>query len=188
LSCITILPIGPRSVPEFSLDTIESIFRYWSGGKLIILDDTVSGLGPHYEYLRNRADIIRCFNDGSYSTAGRLYKNVSRAIQHALDNYDFDIVLRIDDDALVIGAGYEDEAIRRFNKNPNVGLLGSYKITCMGSVRDFSPAAQMLEREMSPFGALVHPERWRTLRELVGLAENNGLPARRELPRSGVFF
>jgi hypothetical protein len=61
-----------------------------------LLDDTVDGLGPHYDQIRGQVDIIRCWNDGSYAIAGRLYKNLSTAMEYALDKYDFDIVLRID--------------------------------------------------------------------------------------------
>jgi hypothetical protein len=185
-SCITILPIGPRAVPEFSLDTIASVFRYSSSNKLIILDDTITG--HDYNHLSGRADVLRCQNDGSYSVTGRLYKNVSRAIEYALDTYDFDVVLRLDDDALIIGSGFEAAAAAMFEDHPNIGLLGSYKITCMGHVRDFSPPAELLEREISLSGALAHPARWCVLRRLVKLAERNGYQRGENCLGAACFF
>jgi hypothetical protein len=96
--------------------------------------------------------------------------------------------LRIDDDALVIDTGYEDDAIRHFDENPNIGLLGSYKTTCMGHIRDFSPPARILEHEISHLGASADPARCLTLRNLVSLAENNGYRRGENCLGAACFF
>jgi hypothetical protein len=107
---------------------------------------------------------------------------------HALDNYDFDLVLRIDDDALVIDRGYEYDAMERFGNNPNVGLLGSYRITCTGNVRDFLPPAKILEHEMSPSGAFADPARCAILRQPVSLAEETGYQRGENCLGAACFF
>jgi hypothetical protein len=157
--------------------------------KIIILDDTVSGISAHFDQrLKPALDILRCVNDGSYSAYGRLYKNVSRAIEYALDNYDFEIALRIDDDALVIGEGFEAAALERFRSNSALGLLGSYKIDCMGNRRDFGPPGQVLKDELSWRGARVQPRRWLTLQRLVKLARKHGYEAGEHCLGAACFF
>lgn len=174
--CVIVIPVGPNTDIGFLNDTVRSVFQYCrSNSKVSIVDNTSDGLEDAGVYRRADIDLIRCERDPRANPLhGGLYFNLSRAWRIVLDTYDFDTVLRLDDDALLIGSGADEEAIAFFERHPDVGCLGSYRVTCVGTERDFGPARDILESEASMVGALKKPLARKFLRHLRNLARKNG--------------
>lgn len=176
VACIVVIPVGPNTPAAFLNDTVTSVFTFCQPGtSLVLIDNTVDGLREVDVPRGGAVEVLRCRNQpGARPLYGGLHYNLSKAFRFAADRYDFDTLLRLDDDALLIGPGADQAAIRFFRDNPDVGCLGSYRVTCTGSARDFTPARNRLRRELSPAGAVRHPRRWRMLRRLHALARENG--------------
>jgi hypothetical protein len=174
--CIVVIPVGPNTEISFLNDTLRSVFEHCrDDSKVLIIDNTTSGLDDPAIYRRGDIHFLRCESDPRANPLyGGLCFNLSKAWRVILDTYDFEAVLRLDDDALLIGSGADEEAIAFFAQHRDVGCLGSYRVTCTGSRRDFSPAKQILRAEASIVGALKHPRRWKFLRHLRKLARKNG--------------
>jgi len=123
---VVILPVGPGDNPDFIVDTIESIIFFCQCNlKLILADDSQQGLGQLIQSKFPEADCL--VNAKSNGLGGGLYITLSLAFKHAVENYQFKTLLRIDTDALVIGLNPQRDAEELFLCNPNVGLGGLYK-------------------------------------------------------------
>lgn len=175
-ACVVVIPVGPKTELSFLNDTVRSVFEYArTSFKVLIIDNTNDGLNHAAIHRHEDIDFLRCAHskhgNGLY---GGLYFNLSTSWRVILERYDFDVVLRLDDDALMIAPGADRDAIDFFAQHPDVGCLGSYRLTCMGDRRDFRPAQRIVRAETSVMGALRHPRRWRSIRRVRRMAQRNG--------------
>jgi hypothetical protein len=175
-SCIVVIPVGPGTHIPFLNDTVRSVFDHaLTRSKILIIDNTKKGLDKAAIHRHGEIEFLRCASEGRTKPLyGGLYFNLSQAWQFILDRYEFETVLRLDDDAVMINAGADRDAVRFFGEHPEVGCLGSYRFTCMGKKRDFMPAKRLLRSETSVMGALRNPRRWRCVRHVRRLARRNG--------------
>lgn len=176
VACVVVMPVGPGVRTAFLDDTIRSVFRHSrSRIKIVLADNTGARLERARLHRGDEIDLLPCITTaGARPLHGGLYYNLSKAFRHALERYDFAVLLRLDDDALVIGDGAEAEAIAAFAAAPRVGCLGSYRRTCTGAARDFAPAREALRSELSFAAAARHPRRWRLLRRWRAQARRHG--------------
>jgi hypothetical protein len=172
--CVVLIPVGPHSEPEFTNDTIASVFDHMSHVAVVVADNTRDGLerigSRDPPMLRYR----RFPSDGRASTLGRLYFNVTTCFAEILDTYDLEVVLRLDDDALIIGPDPDLDATRYFAASPHFGCLGSYRVNCTGYARSFASAARTLRHELHSTAILKHPKRWMALRPIYARARRHG--------------
>lgn len=175
-SCIVVIPVGPRTEISFLNDTLRSVFdNARTSSKVLLIDNTQEGLAKPVIHRHEEIDFLRCANRRRAKPLyGGLYFNLSKSWRVILERYDFDTILRLDDDALMIGPGADREAVEFFAAHPDVGCLGSYRFTCLGDRRDFTPAQRLLRHETSVMGALSHPRRWRSIRRVRRLARRHG--------------
>ncbi len=170
---VVVIPVGPSSNLHYVLDTIDSVLHYTTPSRQIILvDDSGANVGLHVKSFVPEVSVMHAAGDSG--TYGVLYLALSSALLYALENYDFQIVLKLDTDALVIGERPEDDAIRAFERNPKTGVLGSHRLDCNGEVRDFSGAARILAKHVSWVGLVQDPTCYFTLRRLLSMALANG--------------
>ncbi len=110
---------------EYLLDTIASVRHYTSARhKIILADDSQIGIGNKLKEADNSLDVLDVkINLGKLSG---LYRNLALAYRHALEHYHFRALLRMDDDALVIGPTPEKDAIAVFESQPEVGIAGRH--------------------------------------------------------------
>ena len=127
-------------------------------------------------------------SDGRSSTLGRLYLNVTTCFAEILDVYDFEVLLRLDDDALIIGPDPDLDAIEYFASSPHVGCLGSYRVTSTGYPRSFAHPARMLRHELHSGAILRHPRRWMALRTIYALARRHGYEDGENCLGAACFF
>ena len=143
---LVLMPAGPGSL-EALCDTAESLFA--SDGhesQVVVIDDW--GADTRAADLRRRipsADVIRTpFPSGGPPA---LWPMFQRAIAFALDNYDFDLLVKLDTDAIITGPGFSSALARRIGDAPGVGIAGSYRVRADGKPEDHHYHAAILERE-----------------------------------------
>jgi hypothetical protein len=160
-----VIPAGPR---DDIADTLDSVLRYTGPSRIVVIVDDTS---VHPE----PAPDVRVVKAGQArpGTQGGLWVKTAPAYRWILQNYEPGIVLRLDADAVILGPGLEAAAEQAFRRNPEVGLLGAYRLGPDGGRRDFLPAARQLRAEIGPRG-LRRPKLRAGLRRCVRLAREHG--------------
>ena len=165
-----VLPVGPQDA-EGAFDTLASALYYLSESKIIVaVDDT----GEHSGF-RKRAEglspdiVVLPAPPRAPGGDGGLWVKIAAGYQWVLERYEPEIILRLDADALIIGAGIEDRAAERFSADHTAGLLGACRMSPDGTQRDWSWAARRVRAEAGTRG-LRHPVRRTRLRRLIALA------------------
>lgn len=167
-----IIPAGPRDDID---DTLASVLRYTDSSRIVVIVDDTSSLSVrHSQHTGTSPDVVVIRAEPARpGTQGGLWVKVAPAYRLVLESYQPGIVLRLDADAVILGPGLEAAAEQAFNRNPEVGLLGSYRIGPDGGRRDFLPVARQLRKEIGIRG-LRHPQLRAGLRHYVRLARNYG--------------
>jgi hypothetical protein len=160
LKLVVVIPAGPRDTP---VDTLESVFRYADPELVVVIDDT-KGNGINFSH-----ENVIILPSVAHDIFGGLYLNLAMAYRYVVEHVQFDMLLRLDTDALLLGDGLAQAAMSRFEDNPKVGALGAYRLGPDGRKRDWKPARKALDAEMGIRG-LRHPAGRRTLRTLVASA------------------
>ena len=168
-----VLPVGPKD-SEAAFDTLASTLYYLDQSRIIVvIDDTVGCPDFGQRVHKLSPDIVVLpIPPRSPGGLGGLWVKIATGYQWLLERYEPTNILRLDVDALIIGSGIEECAAQEFDKDPNVGLLGSYRIHPSGSLRDWSWPARRLHIEAGVRG-FRYPSRWRRLRELLALARQH---------------
>ena len=169
IKTIAILPIGPD---DPGIDTIESIFLYMDSVHIIAIDDSKNPSTK--KLLQNIGERVTILEPRGSGIRGGLWQSLAYAYNYAVENFDFEVLLRIDTDALVIGRGSEEEAINAFSLDPKVGMLGSYKIDCNGDKLPRWIPANVIWRESGIRGYFRNLERRKLLHGWIKLARRNG--------------
>ena len=187
---IVLIPVGPDCDESHVRDTVDSVQFYMkSSTRIILLDDSVHGIdGSRFLYAKG-VEILRM--PGCSGKKLGLYANLVEGFRYAFSRYNFEILLRLDTDALVIDSGSEEEASRIFLENPQIGMLGSYRIDCIGEQRDFKWVKSKIIQE-SRFGLFPpHPRQimWAFfLRKTVNKALRNNYELGEFCQGSAVFM
>ncbi len=169
-STLVLLPVGPGSHLPFLADTLESIERFCLPDHQILLaDDSGEGIGQEAKTKHPRIDVLLLRGPGTESkrsVAGKFFETIARCIRHAVENYDFQILMRMDADALMCNAGADQRGVEFLKSNPHIGQIGSYRVRCDGEKRDFTSAANHIKKEM---GMQLLPEKRALSRSLSAL-------------------
>ncbi len=177
LSTVIVIPVGPVCKLDFVKDTIDSVIHYTHSARMIIIvDDSGTELGERVRdsFPTTKIDLIT--TPKNYGSHAGLYLSLSLAFLHAINHYDFQVLLRLDTDALIIGEAPDQDAIDYFTQHPNTGILGSYRVDCNGDPRSFAWPRQQLLRETGWPYLLKHPHQLRgvlCLRHLIKTAQSN---------------
>lgn len=165
-----VIPVGPGESVD---DTLESVRAFVDPSRAIVLVDDTGGPGLRARHATAGDVHVLAAPPDAAGGQGGLWVKIAAGYAYACSRFHADLVLRMDTDALVIGAGIEDAALRRFAREPGLGLLGSFRVGPDGGQRDLSPAARLLRRETGLAG-LRHPRLRSTLRGLERRARANG--------------
>jgi hypothetical protein len=167
---MTVGPLGSSYTMEDLIDTLHSIVEYTSPDRRIIIQDNSSPvhMGEKISAMFPELTIIR--SPENYGLYGGLYKAESLAFLCAHSMFDYQVLVRMDIDALVIAPGIEDDAAQYFALHPQVGILGN--IQWQGEGTDW-PRQQQL-RQSGWLGFLRDSRRHRILNNLMVSAERGG--------------
>jgi hypothetical protein len=168
-----IVPAGPN---DDIFDTAQSIVRYCDPSRVILLVDDCGLLrSGDADRLRALSDDLVVIPAASAPPGcfGGLWVKLCGAYQWLLERYEPGVVLRMDADALLIGAGIEEQAERAFAHQPKAGLLGTYRLGPDDGFRDFSWPAGQLHRAIGMRG-MGNPACRSLIRKYYGLARENG--------------
>ena len=163
-TALYVIPAGPRDWQPL-IDTLESI-RHYEGeqAKVVVADD--NSVGCRAAVVRPRfpeVDVIR----GRWPSGGPPRQSPFEAcvFEAVRRRYDFDVLVKIDTDALVTGPGLGARAAETFEARPEVGALGGIGVRGDGVPEDYSYDAWVL----------AHSRRWsRSVRRLEARARANG--------------
>jgi hypothetical protein len=124
---VFVIPVGPHCRAEFVADTIESIQHFAPKARVILVDDSRSGLGVQ---LAERYQLtVRAAR--AHGVFGGLYLNLSEGFREALAQ-PFRILVRLDTDALIAGSDFESKALELFDSYSHLGSLGSFRMSFSG--------------------------------------------------------
>jgi hypothetical protein len=166
--CAVVVPVGPTCKENFVNDTLDSVEFYCPNRSVYIVDDSGTGMGSKVA-LGRRATVI---NVSGMGLAGGLYGSLSAGFAEALKN-PFDILLRLDTDALVANDRFLTQSSEYFQAHPEIGALGSYRFGYSGSIRSYSQPRKRLLWEMSA-GVAKSPRLAAHLASLTAKAIKNG--------------
>lgn len=152
-SVVVLIPVGPFVNLNFLRDTIESIETHFSKPfKLVLVDDSQRNISEYA--LGGAIDIIRTPHNMGKNSG--LYFSLCLGLRHIISKYKFDVVLRLDEDAIIIGDDPGADAITYFNLNPNVGIIGSYNLAWDGFPRSFEWGKEIILKETSILGRILN--------------------------------
>ena len=173
LKCVRIVVVMPVGPGEDIDDTLESLRAFLDPSRAIVLvDDT--GTDELAATTARLPDVAVVPAPGRAQGAhGGLWVKIAAGYAWACGRYRFDVLLRMDTDAVMLRPGIEDAALGRFHESPGVGLLGSYLTGPDGRARDFTWAAKALGREAGLLG-WRHPRLRARLRALMREAAQSG--------------
>jgi GT2 family glycosyltransferase len=169
-----VIPIGPHCRDEFISDTLDSIDAYCVPDRRIVLvDDSHRGTGAEVAAGREHVEVIE--TPVARGTHGGLYLSLSEGMRVLLRE-PFDVLLRLDTDAIVTAPGWEAAAVELFHANPRLGSLGHCRFTPSGEPRSHAYAAARIAAATSMKGLakLRNPAEWKQLRQLVADARAHG--------------
>ncbi|HEY2322228.1 MAG TPA: hypothetical protein VGJ82_05115 [Thermoanaerobaculia bacterium] len=175
-SSLIYVPVGPGTRFEFLLDTLRSIERFADPRhRLLLVDDSAEGLGARAKEAMPEIDLLvlrEAGCDATYDVDGGLFVNVARTVRYATTAYSFQVLMRIDTDALMCNPGADTRAIELLDSNPRLGMIGSFRTRCDGHDRaaDFPAIGKLVRRnECSPDEELAS-----LMRSLLSEAVANG--------------
>lgn len=154
---VVVIPAGPNDI---AVDTLQSVLHYADPELVIVIDDT-HGRGINFSH-----DKIVTLPAVAHGGQGELWVNLATAFRYAVESIQFDVLLRLDTDALLLGLGLAEAAATKFKQNPDVGALGAYRFSCDGGARDWTPARRILMAETGLRGLRYQSCR-RILRALI---------------------
>ncbi|PIQ22763.1 MAG: hypothetical protein COW65_01210 [Cytophagales bacterium CG18_big_fil_WC_8_21_14_2_50_42_9] len=188
---VVVMPIGPNGNVNYIDDTINSIKYYFSCKyKLIILDDSHKGTGDAIQKMHPDAEVLKTKKNRGVNAG--LYLNLCQAYQHALQQYNFEVLLKIDDDALITGHDPDQEALQFFRKNPGIGMAGLYQTgenftNFLGNQVDNSWPRKQLMKDTCTWKIMRRPIANFTLRKLFFKAIRKGYEIGENI-QGGAYF
>lgn len=135
---VAVIPTGPRESLEIVAENVEAIRVYSRGQAVTILvDDTAGSIDLDSLASEDVVVLPTSHRMPGENLAGRLFSELTRAYRVALDRFDFEFLLRMDQDALVVGAFPLEDLRKRFGSDKELGILGRYEVNTYGELCDW---------------------------------------------------
>jgi hypothetical protein len=166
---------GPGDWPALA-EVLDSLARYEPDAKAVVVDDATTDCRER----RVRAaypdvDVVR----RRWPSLGppRNFPPLAHGLRWALEEYDFEVLGKLDTDALVTGEGPSRVAAGLFERDPRIGMAGTYRLRGDGVPEDYGFDAFVLRqtRRWSP-----------TARRLLRRAEAGGYDGAKV--HGGVYY
>lgn len=140
------MPVGPGK--EAVLDTLESVGYYCREPHRVILIDDCTQDGTYEALVSQRRPNWHILRNPRPMGISRLVHSLCSAYRFVLSQTDCRLLLRLDQDALIIKLGLISDALAYMHEHPDVGVFGVY--TCdYNRARSNEYHTQIMTREMS---------------------------------------
>lgn len=164
-----VLPVGPGK--DTALDTLESVGVFCPEPHVVIIVDDHTSDGTYEAVNRARRPHWRILrNDRPYGTQ-RLVHSLCFAYEEALLRTECKLILRLDQDALLIKPGLLPEAVSFMEANPVVGLFGVYEVD-YNRPRSFESHRRLVDQETAWYRRLIGRRPF--WKQFLAIAERNG--------------
>lgn len=166
---------GPGDWPALA-EVLDSLARYEPDAKAVVVDDaTIDCRERRVRTAYPDVDVVR----RRWPSLGppRNFPPLAHGLRRALEEYDFEVLGKLDTDALVTGEGPSRAAAMLFERDPRVGMAGTYRLRGDGLAEDYGFDAFVLRqtRRWSP-----------TARRLLRQAEAGGYDGAKV--HGGVYY
>jgi hypothetical protein len=192
--CIVLIPAGPNTVHDYLNDTIESVNHHAgvSNCLVVVLDDSRQDKFAYVGDFFPNAIVIktRDYQEGARSsTRGSLFGKQVDALKWLVEHYGFDVLLRMDTDAIMIGDAPHEDVLAFLKRQPEVGMVGAFTRRGDGSDKKSAMASKgrELTREVKLRFGFKNLALAMTLRRLVRRAEAHGY-TRGDMCTGGAYF
>jgi hypothetical protein len=138
---VFVMPVGPRANLEYVLDTVDSIRHNMKAvGLLLGVEEGADELRAKLEAGAPDATVTfvklpKPPGKGGYNTKGKLFLKTARLLREAVQRSPARAVIKIDDDAIILRPGLEDDIERLLKANPRCGGFGTVRHGFRGPVR-----------------------------------------------------
>jgi hypothetical protein len=116
------LAVGPGEELG-ALELVEAARVYFDGSYRVVLVDDTGGRDLR-ALLRGYAE-TECLVNTPRNGFVHLLRSLQRAYLHALDRYEFEAILKVDTDSLIIGPGLDTDILQYLASHPEVGMVGA---------------------------------------------------------------
>ena len=181
VQCMVLIPAGPATVREYLDDTIDSVNQHMgpSNCTVAVLDDSRDGRFDDIRGAFPNLVVVKAadYDEGTRTVKrGSLFSKEIRALRVLLEEHQFDILLKMDTDALIIGDSPQRDVLAFMAQHPRVGMVGAYHRRGDGSDKAPAMAAKgrQLAEETRLRSVFRNPALMMTLRRLAKRAEAHG--------------
>lgn len=122
---------------EMLIDVIHSIEYYVEESFHIIAVDDFSPSRLDEKLKREIPKLTVLRNPKKHGGRSGLYVTQALACKYALEHFNFRIFIKMDTDALMVGPSLVTRAIKKFEADPHLGILGSYRQRSDGKRRQW---------------------------------------------------
>jgi len=141
-----VVPVGPDK--EAALDTLESVVCYCPEPHRVIIIDDCTQDGTYEALVSRRRSNWHILRNSRPMGVGRLVHSLCSAYRFVLSQTHCRLVLRLDQDALIIKVGVISDALAFMLEHTDVGLFGVYSCD-HNRARSFSFHTKLITTEMS---------------------------------------
>jgi hypothetical protein len=120
-----VVPIGPGA--DSALDTLESVSHYCPEPHVIVAIDDLTSDGTYEALLSNRKPNWFVLRNAKRMGRERLVHTLAKGFKFVIQHFSCPLILRMDQDALLIKTGVITDAISYHTRNANIGLFGVYE-------------------------------------------------------------
>lgn len=157
---------------DILIDTIKSVEFYVKDKHHIIAVDDNSPSRVDERLRKEMPWITVLRTPRRHGPRSGLYITLAAACKYALEHFDFKVFVKMDTDALMVGPSLVPKSIERFDANPKLGVLGSYKCRPDGKSRNWYMWKIVLLYESSILRKLLgKPVLWK---QIIREARKNG--------------
>src|SRR5689334_1216901 len=139
-----VLPIGPGK--ETALDTLESINVYCPEPHITVVVDDCTQDGTYEAIQRESRGTCIVLRNERPMHVERLVHSLCLGYRYLLDHTDCQIILRIDQDALLIKPNLLSDAQAYASQHKDVGIFGVYEVD-YNRPRSFTTHKRLIDRE-----------------------------------------
>ncbi len=143
-SVAVVIPVGPGK--EATLDTLQSVEFFCPEPHVMFVVDDQTNDGTYEALMTAKRPHWHIFRNKHRHGIQRLTHSLCFAFEQVISRTECKLVLRFDQDALIIKPGLFPEALAYMNNNPSVGLFGVYEVD-YNRERNFECHKELIDRE-----------------------------------------